>query len=135
MIWRYWPTRLLIKELASIDPDLYPNLEEMLPSIRGDDFNPTELSSKSNLVKILMSFADSAYFETEENMRKCIERLPPRNLAGLVMTLREHGYDVKGEDHMHTAEKISNLRWNYKNIAFCGAFLNYFDLPDHFCQA
>ena len=112
MIWRYWPTRLLVEELASIDPDLYPNLEEMLPSIRGDDFNPTELSSKSNLVKILMSFADSAYFETEENMRKCIERLPPRNLAGLVMTLREHGYDVKGEDHMHTAEKISNLRWS-----------------------
>ncbi len=132
MIWRNWSTRMLLQELETIDPDLYENLVEIIPSLRGDDFDPTELSSKSNLVKFLMSFADSGYFEKKENMRKCMERLPPRNLTGLVRTLRDCGYDVKGIDHMDTAEKISKVKWNYKNTSFCRAFLDYFELPDHF---
>ena len=70
MIWRHWPTRMLLEELAGIDADLYSDLEEIIPSLRGDDFDPTELSSKPNLVKFLMSFADSTYFEKKENMRK-----------------------------------------------------------------
>ena len=132
MIWRHWPTRMLLEELAGIDADLYSDLEEIIPSLRGDDFDPTELSSKPNLVKFLMSFADSTYFEKKENMRKCIVRLPQRTLVELVRKLREHGYDVKGADHMDTAEKITKVRWNYRNIGFCRAFLDYFELPDHF---
>ena len=132
MIWRNWSTRMLLQELGAIDPDLYENLVEIIPSLRGDDFDPTELSSKPNLVKFLMSFADSGYFEKKENMRKCMERLPPRNLTGLVRTLIDSGYDVKGTDHIDTAEKISKIRWNYKNISFCRAFLDYFELPGHF---
>ena len=70
MIWRNWSTRMLLEELNAIDFELYGNLEEIIPSLRGDDFDPTELSSKPNLVKFLMSFADSTYFEKKENMRK-----------------------------------------------------------------
>jgi len=132
MIWRNWSTRMLLEELAGIDADLYDNLEEIIPPLRGDDFDPTELSSKPNLVKFLMSFADSAYFEKKENIRKCIERLPQRTLTELVRKLREHGYDVKGADHMETAEKITKIRWNYRNIEFCNVFLSYFELPNHF---
>ena len=79
-----------------------------------------------------MSFADSTYFEKKDNMRKCMERLPSRTLDGLVRKLREDGYDVKGADHMDTAEKITKVRWNYRNIVFCRAFLSHFELPDHF---
>ncbi len=123
---------MLLEELYAIDSELYSNLEEIIPSLRGDDFDPTELSSKPNLVKFLMSFADSTYFEKKENMRKCIVRLPQRTLVNLVKKLREQGYDVKGADHMDTAENITKVRWNYTNIGFCHAFLDYFKLPDHF---
>lgn len=123
---------MLLEELNAIDFELYSNLEEIIPSLRGDDFDPTELSSKPNLVKFLMSFADSTYFEKKENMRKCIVRLPQRTLVNLVKKLREHGYDVKGADHMDTADNITKVRWNYTNIGFCHAFLDYFKLPGHF---
>lgn len=123
---------MLLEELGTIDSDLYTDLEEIIPSLRGDDFDPTELSSKPNLVKFLMAFADSSYFEKKENIRKCIERLPQRDLRGLLRTLREHGHDVEGADHMATAENISKVSWSYRNISFCRAFLSHFELPNHF---
>ena len=107
MIWKNWSTRMLLEELNAIDPELYSDLEEIIPSLRGDDFDPTELSSKMNLVKFLMSFADSTYFENRDNMRTCIHRLPHRTLTELVKKLKEHGYDIKGADHMDTAENLS----------------------------
>lgn len=123
---------MLLGELNAIDSELYSDLEEIIPSLRGDDFDPTELSSKMNLVKFLMSFADSTYFENRDNMRTCIHRLPPRTLTELVKKLKEQGYDTKGADHMDTAENIAKIRWNYRNIEFCRLFLEYFELPDHF---
>ena len=132
MIWRHWSTRMLLEELAGIDPELYSDLEEIIPSLRGDDFDPTELSSKPNLVKILMSFADSTYFEKKEKMRRCLEGLPSLVQSGLVRALRDNGYFVKGTSFEDTTENILKKRWNFRNIGFCRAFLEFFELPEHF---
>ena len=94
MIWRYWATRYLIEELIRIDPNLYSDLEEIIPSLRGEEFDPTELSSKENLVRILMSFTDSTYFEKKDNMRRCLERLPHIVQSGRVRALIDNGYFV-----------------------------------------
>ena len=46
-------------------------------------FNPTELSNRSNLVEILAAFAPSDYFKKKENMKQCLEYLPPQKLRSL----------------------------------------------------
>jgi superfamily II DNA or RNA helicase len=132
MIWRYWATRHLIEELIRIDPDLYSDLEEIIPSLRGEEFDPTELSSKENLVRILMSFTDSTYFEKKDNMRRCLERLPPLVQSGLVRALIDNGYFVKGTSFEDTTEKILKMKWNFRNIGFCRVFQEVFELPNHF---
>ena len=43
MIWSYWNTRQLQEAIDEIDEELYDNLKAMLPSLRGESFDPTEI--------------------------------------------------------------------------------------------
>ena len=67
MVWEYWSTRYLQEALEEIDEELLDDLEEILPPLRGDSFNPTELSNRANLVEILSAFAPSDYFKKKED--------------------------------------------------------------------
>ena len=132
MIWKHWSMRHLHEELAGIDPDLYSNLEEIIPTLRGDDFDPTELSSKENLVRILMSFSPSEYFSKRANMERCLDSLPPQVQSDLVRHLLDSNYFVKGVSFQDTTDRILRVRWTIKNLSFCQAFLEFFELPEHF---
>ena len=63
MVWNTWSTRLLQDALEGIDESLLDDLEEIIPPLRGEAFNPTELSNRANLVEILTAFAPSDYFK------------------------------------------------------------------------
>ena len=131
MIWRYWNTRQLQFALKKIDPDLYNNLLEMLPALRGDSFNPIEIDSKENLVKILMSFAPSDYFSNKENMKQCLSKLPPkvmRDFSRKVSKEMDIPIDYKSFDK--SMSSLLSIKWN-DNI-FATQFLNFFSLPLHF---
>ena len=123
--------RDMVDELSKVDKDLYSNLEEIIPSLKGDEFDPVELSSKENLVQILMSFAPSEYFSKKDNMRRCLERLPPKVQSELVKQLRDiGGHHLKGTDFRDTTNKILSKRWT--DTSFSRPFLDFFNLPDHF---
>ena len=72
MIWSYWNTRQLQEAIDDIEEKLYDDLKEMLPPLRGDSFDPTEIDNRSNLVKILEAFAPSDYFSKKPNLVKCL---------------------------------------------------------------
>jgi len=80
MIWSYWNTRQLQEAIDEIDEELYDNLKEMLPSLRGESFDPTEIDNRTNLVKILEAFAPSDYFSKKTNLEKCLNHLPPAKI-------------------------------------------------------
>ena len=90
MVWNTWNTRLLQQALEEIDESLLDDLEEIIPPLRGEAFNPTELSNRSNLVEILAAFAPSDYFKKKENMKQCLEYLRHRNsgpLSGIFLSV------------------------------------------------
>jgi DNA repair protein RadD len=131
MIWEHWSTRHLQLALAEIDADLYDNLAEILPPLRGPEaFNPTELDSKKNLVKILMSFASSDYFAKKANMEKCLTMLPPKVLRDLIQKLAQDGFSIGGSTHEEKVNKILAIRWQDRK--FAASFIEFFDLPEHF---
>ena len=131
MIWRHWSTTDLQTELENIDSDLLNNLEEIIPSIRGDEYDPTELSSKENLVKILMSFTNSSYFSRKENMENCLMRLPERVLDELIDELNTDGkFAIAGDDFQQKVANILKISW--KNPVFARCFITFFNLPAHF---
>ena len=130
MIWKYWSMRDIVEELSKVDDNLYSDLEEIIPTLKGEDFDPVELSSRKNLIEILMAFAPSEYFSKKDNMRRCLDRLPPKIQSELVRHLMGEGHYVKGSDFQETTDKILSKRWSDRS--FAQAFLDYFELPDHF---
>ena len=130
MVWNNWNTRLLQEALENIDESLLDDLEEIIPPLRGEAFNPTELSNRSNLVEILSAFAPSDYFKNKENMRTCLERLPPMVLRKLVRHLSKCNLTVASGSFEEMVASILSLRW--ANQKFSTAFVEFFDLPTHF---
>ena len=130
MVWEYWSTRYLQQALDEIDEDLLDDLEEILPPLRGDSFNPTELSNRSNLVEILSAFAPSDYFKNKENMRQCLDFLPINKLRDLVSKMNDLGFAISRGTHEEMRDAIVSIRW--ANNAFSTAFVEFFGLPDHF---
>ena len=110
MVWEYWSTRYLQQALDEIDEDLLDDLEEILPPLRGDSFNPTELSNRSNLVDILSAFAPSDYFKNKENMRQCLDFLPINKLRGLVSKMNELGFAISRGTHEEMRDAIVSIR-------------------------
>ena len=82
MVWEYWSTRYLQQALDEIDEDLLDDLEEILPPLRGDSFNPTELSNRSNLVDILSAFAPSDYFKKQRKYAPMSRFSTPQQAQG-----------------------------------------------------
>ena len=130
MVWEYWSTRYLQQALGKIDESLLDDLEEIIPPLRGEAFNPTELSNRSNLVEILAAFAPSDYFKKRDNMRQCLQHLPPQKLKSLVRHLSEAGVDVHRGSFEEMVDGILRQRWS--NNVFSSAFVQFFDLPPHF---
>jgi DNA repair protein RadD len=130
VVWNTWSTRLLQDALDEIDDELLDDLEEIIPPLRGDAFNPTELSNRANLVEILAAFAPSDYFKKRENMKPCLERLPPQKLRELVRFLNEKGVEIARGSFESMVESILSQRWS--NPIFAQAFVTFFDLPTHF---
>ena len=130
MIWSYWSTRQLQNAIDEIDEELYDNLQEMLPPLRGDSFDPTEIDNRNNLVKILEAFAPSDYFSKKPNLEKCLNNLPPAKLKQLVRGLNELGISIERGEHIAMTSKIVSLRWS--NRTFSDFFIQFFDLPIHF---
>jgi DNA repair protein RadD len=130
MIWSYWNTRQLQEAIDEIDEELYDNLKAMLPSLRGESFDPTEIDNRSNLVKILEAFAPSDYFSKKPNLEKCLNHLPPAKLKQLVRGLNEIGSSISRGEHSTMVEQIVSLRWN--NRIFSDFFIQFFELPLHF---
>jgi len=130
MVWNTWNTRLLQQALEEIDESLLDDLEEIIPPLRGETFNPTELSNRSNLVEILAAFAPSDYFKKKENMKQCLDYLPSQKLRSLVRHLVECGVEVQRGSFEEMVEGILRQRWS--NNDFSTAFVEFFDLPSHF---
>ena len=130
MVWNNWSTRLLQEALEDIDKALLDDLEEIIPPLRGETFNPTELSNRGNLVEILSAFAPSDYFKKKENMRVCLERLPPKTLRNLVRYLSNNNLILSSGSFDEMVTNILSLRWS--NQKFSTAFVQFFDLPTHF---
>ena len=131
MIWNYWNTRQLQSALDDIDDELYDNLIEMLPPLRGDSYNPTEIDSKENLVKLLMAFAPSDYFSKKKNMEFCLSKLPPNLMRKLAREIsQEMNLNINHRSFEDSLQQISRIRWNNRN--FASIFLTFFDLPRHF---
>lgn len=105
-------------------------MAEILPSLRGDSFDPTEIDSKENLVNILMSFATSDYFSKQTNMEECLSRLPPKVLREFSRKLNQSGFPIDRLQHEETVKKIVSIRW--RNREFASLFLDFFSLPEHF---
>ena len=130
MVWNTWSTRLLQDALEGIDESLLDDLEEIIPPLRGEAFNPTELSNRANLVEILTAFAPSDYFKKKEKMRQCLEYLPPKKLRSFIRFLAERG--VSAELGSFEEMVASVLRQQWSNNLFSSAFVEFFDLPSHF---
>jgi DNA repair protein RadD len=130
MVWNTWNTRLLQNALEEIDESLIDDLEEIIPPLRGDTFNPTELSNRGNLVEILAAFAPSDYLKKKENMKQCLEYLPSKRLRELVRFLGERGIDVQRGSFEEMTAGLLRQRWS--NRDFASAFVDFFDLPTHF---
>jgi DNA repair protein RadD len=131
MIWNYWNTRQLQSALHEIDSELYDNLTEMLPPLRGDSFDPTEIDSKENLVKLLMAFAPSDYFSKRKNMELCLSKLPPDVMRKLAKEVSEEtGKMIDHKSFGNSMEKLVSIRWSDRNYALI--FLEFFSLPIHF---
>ena len=130
MIWSYWNTRQLQTAIDDIDDELYHNLVEMLPPLRGDSFDPTEIDNRNNLVKILQSFAPSDYFSKRENLKNCLDNLPPAILKKFVRGLNPLGFQISKGSHLEMTEEISSIRWS--NRVFSDFFLEFFKLPSNF---
>lgn len=130
MIWSYWSTRQLQTAIDDIDEELYDNLVEMLPPLRGDSYDPTEIDNRNNLVEILQSFAPSDYFAKRNNMKKCLDNLPPAVLRKFINGIKELDFNVEKGSHMDMTTQISSIRWS--NRRFSDFFLDFFKLPNHF---
>jgi DNA repair protein RadD len=130
MVWEYWSTRYLQEALEEIDEELLDDLEEILPPLRGDSFNPTELSNRVNLVEILSAFAPSDYFKKKDNMNKCLNFLPLKKLRELISILNDNGFAIPRGSHEEMMESILSIRWS--NNTFSTTFVDFFNLPSHF---
>ncbi len=131
MIWKHWGMRELQQQLEIIDSGLLERLKAIIPPLAGDDFDPTELDKKKNLVKILMSFAPSKYFSKRDNMEACLMRLPPATLSDFCNFLRrERSIFIPGTDFEDRVSEIQRIRWSDRE--FSSAFLEFFELPAHF---
>ena len=130
MIWKYWSLRLLQEAIDEIDKNLYDDLKNVIPTIRGGDYNPIELDSKENLVKLLAAFNPSDYFSKKKNMSSCLERLPPSQLNQFVNLLNTNGYSIPNNNFEETTNKLLGIRWSQREYA--KYFLDFFQLPSHF---
>jgi superfamily II DNA or RNA helicase len=131
MIWRYWNTRQLQSALDKIDPELYDNLLQMLPSLSGESYDPTEIDSKDNLVKIFMSFAPSDYFSKKENMELCLIKLPPKVMREFSRIIsKEMNILIDHKSFDKSMASLLSIKWS--NKIFSSNFINYFSLPEHF---
>ena len=118
-------TRQLQTAIDDIDEELYDNLVEMLPPLRGDSYDPTEIDNRNNLVEILQSFAPSDYFAKRNNMKKCLDNLPPAVLRKFVNGIKELDFIVEKGSHMEMTTQISSIRWS--NRRFSDFFLDFFN--------
>ena len=131
MIWSYWNTRELQGALQEVDSELYDNLIEILPPLRGDSYNPTEIDSKENLVKILMAFAPSDYFSKRKNMDFCLSKLPPIIMRDFVKLITKNmNKEINHRSFDDSLSVVSKIKWN--NREFSSIFLDFFSLPSHF---
>jgi len=130
MPWSDWSDSKLLEELAKIDKDLYKDLKSIIPTLKGDKWNEIELSTKSNLVSLLMSFSSSDYFSKKQNMYDCLMHLKPQRFKKLISELTKNGFLVKSTDFEKSVKNIQKIKWNNKE--FATLFLNFFNLPDHF---
>ena len=127
MIWKYWPISDLQNYICSIDSQLLERLENLLPIIDGQTYDPTSLMLKSNLVKITMAFAPSDCFTKKPFMGSCLDKLPPEVLAKLCS---HTGTLPKSDSFEARKEALSSRNWN--DQSFSSAFIDFFSLPDHF---
>lgn len=126
LIWKHWSISDLQKELEKVDKKLLEDLEIVIPKIVGNRYDPTILYSKKNLVKILLAFSSANYFQNKRNMKKCLNRLPNKELKKLIEDL-----NLKPNNSFEgNVKKI--LSYNWEDLDFSKKFLIHFSLPMHF---
>lgn len=130
MIWEHWTTRQLQSSLHEVDPELYDNIKDILPPLRGDSYNPIEIDSKENLRKLVQAFSPSDYFSKKKNMKACLEKLPPKTMREFARELNKHGFSIDHRDFPKSLAQISKISWREKK--FSELFLEFFSLPKHF---
>jgi len=127
MLWNLWSVSELQNALNQFDSNLLSELEKIIPKLKGNNYDPTELYRKKNLVKVFEAFAPSDCFNKQYFMRKCLNRLPKKELFLLAKTLNVL---VDDDDFEKQREIIVAKRWKSKK--FAKEFLDFFNLSYHF---
>jgi DNA repair protein RadD len=123
MIWKFWPLSKLQHEIGS---QLLENIGEILPLVDDQGAGIFFETDRSSLVKLMTAFADEDYFAKSENIRTCLDFLPPAELAKLALEVGVKAQEgtVVGIDAV--VKKVS------KSIESRTKFLEFFDLPRQF---
>ncbi len=125
-LWKYWPAKELQKTLDGFDAELMQDLQEILPALKGSEFNRNELYLKENLVKVVEAFLPAESLSRREFRSHCLDRLPPDELRDLADVLV---MDAPADTFEERRDAISARQWRGQ---FAEAFVNHFELPRHF---
>ncbi len=123
MIWQYWPTSAIQRELGD---DLLGKIRNLLPLIDPDGRAVFFETNKKSLVTLLAAFAPEDYFRKKSNVVRCLDYLPQEKFAALCRTL---GIDVKSQ----SPSELDNLAAKIcKPGQQSELFLEFFSLSDRF---
>ena len=127
MLWNYIPQRVLQQELEYLHPGLLQTLETLIPAIKLEPFDPTQLYVKNQLIKILNAFMDGKKIRDASFLNRCLEYAAPAVLARLG---EEMGF-TQGEASFAERKRyiVNKVKSSKKGLA---TFLEFFDLPDHY---
>ena len=126
---KYWGVNDLIRLLNRQDPELLTSLENMLPSVVGEELIPADLYLRDNLIKVATAFLPSDAFASVEFRIECLDRLPPEELKNCA---RAVGVGINSSDFATRRDIIGRHRWSG---SFVQDFVNHFELPKHFLPA
>lgn len=120
-MWQYWSIRELQDEIGDANLQF---LETVIGALNPEE-GATFLGAKSKLAKLVESLKDHTFFRKQENIERCLHKLPPDVLQRFIT---EAGLDpVAGvDDEQLIAKAIRSGRQTYE------AMVRFFELDERF---
>lgn len=111
----------------SIGPDILDQLENILPSLNSEKYDPNLIYKKDTLIKIFLSFYNYKIMQSEKFMHTVLNSTPEADLDEIC---RAVGIDIGNMSFSQKRDALAGKGW--KDPDFCESFSKAAGLPSSF---